>query len=194
MEKRKMFSLFLLLLVGTFLSCGNNDEDQDGSGGDGTEVKSDYTATSQVKTVTLERLDVGFKEAIVVYEDFNRKYALGHGNGCLYLLPYERVSGGWKAMVKLNYSGWIYDNVVASDKIAIKDIGKVSDLSSITAKIKPSDMEYGDEYPVVQPNHGYAISFKTEENEVKYMRAYCTKYTLGEFGQLSTVTIQYQLY
>lgn len=49
-------------------------------------------------------------------------------------------------------------------------------------------------YSTVQPNHGYAAFFTTEENEVKYLRIFIEGYTLDHSGTLESITIQYQLY
>lgn len=49
-------------------------------------------------------------------------------------------------------------------------------------------------YSTVQPNHGYAAFFTTEDGEVKYLRILVTDYSLDESGALETITVQYQLY
>lgn len=38
------------------------------------------------------------------------------------------------------------------------------------------------------------MSFKTEDDEIKHLRVYCSKIKLDENGSIKSVTIQYQLY
>lgn len=195
-KKDLLFFTFLFLLTGLFVSCGDDDDNDDGNGGvppteqGSTEVKTDYTATYQVKTATIEPSYNGdIKKHITIYEDFNTKYSLAYYDGILYLLPYERVNGTFNLKLDSDYGvpngigGW------HSDKVSAKDMGKVSGLSSVTTKLKESVY-----YPKLQPYHGYAMYFTTEDGEVKYLRVYCTGYTSDNYGHLLTITLMYQLY
>lgn len=47
---------------------------------------------------------------------------------------------------------------------------------------------------MAQPQHGYAMCFKTGDNEWKYIRVYIKGYTLDNEEALSSITVQYQLY
>ena len=49
-------------------------------------------------------------------------------------------------------------------------------------------------FPNAQPKHGYAVTFKTENDELKYLRLFVIDYTLTDDGAIATVTVQYQLY
>lgn len=194
---KKIFFVFsfLLLLAGLFVNCSSDDDEGNGKPTkDNTETKSDYTATSKVKTVTIKSYDVNEINEITIYEDFNRKYSLTYFMGYLYLFPYERINGSWSLRMDFRY-GSPDNNLIRSKNIVIKDLGKVNGISAIVEKPKASETDgryYF--YPDLQPYHGYAMSFKTEDDEVKYLRVYFSKYTKDEFGQISSITIQYQLY
>uniref|UniRef100_UPI0027E368D1 hypothetical protein n=1 Tax=Prevotella sp. TaxID=59823 RepID=UPI0027E368D1 len=85
---------------------------------------------------------------------------------------------------------------IMSDNIVIQDMGKMNGISAIVGKNIKSELNGAGRavYPSLQPYHGYAMSFKTEDDEVKYLRVYFSKYTTDEYGQISSITIQYQLY
>lgn len=168
------------------ISCGNDDDDSaigGDAGGENTEIKTDYTATKQVKTVELER------NAISIYVDFNRRYYLAYNWGKLCLLPYKRYNGSWD--MRYDTENFYCYN---SDPITVttSDVGKVSGLSDITYYY-PADHDRAC-YSMIQPSHGYSMSFKTEDDEIKYLRVYCSKIKLDENGSIKSVTIQYQLY
>ena len=80
---------------------------------------------------------------------------------------------------------------LADEYIIINDEGKVSGLSDIT---NYATTQNGNKYPEIQPSHGYAMSFYTEDNEVKHLRAYCSKVNLFNGGDIESIVIQYQLY
>lgn len=196
---KKIFFVFsfLLLLAGLFVNCSSDDDEGNGEPTtDNTETKSDYTATNKVKTVTIKSYDVQERNDITIYEDFNRKYSLTYCIGYLYLFPYERISGVWSCRIDRNYYGYPISNEIKSYNIAIQDMGKMNGISAIVGKnIKSEHNGVGRAiYPNLQPYHGYAMSFKTEDDEVKYLRVYFSKYTTDEYGQISSITIQYQLY
>ena len=195
--KKKLFVFsFLFLLAGLLVSCSSNDDEGNGEPTpDNTETKSDYTATNKVKTVTIESYNPSKGNDITIYEDFNRKYSLAYYIGYLYLLPYERINGSWNLRIDTSY-GMPYNNLIHSSNIAIQDMGKMNGISAIVEKnIKSGNNVAGRAiYPNLQPYHGYAMSFKTEDDEVKYLRVYCSKYTTDEYGQIRSITIQYQLY
>lgn len=166
------------------ISCGDDDDDPaigGDAGGENTEIKTDYTATKQVKTVELEG------KTISIYVDFNRRYELAYTTGKLCLLPYKRNNGSWDSRY---YEYYCYDR----DPITVttSDVGKISGLSDIT-DYYPADHDRAC-YSIIQPSHGYSMSFKTEDDEIKYLRVYCSKIKLDEKGSIKSVTIQYQLY
>lgn len=166
---KKIFFVFsfLLLLAGLFVNCSSDDDEGNGEPTiDNTETKSDYTATNKVKTVTIESYNVQKRNDITIYEDFNRKYSLTYYEGYLYLFPYERINGSWNLRIDNTY-GWPYNNLIRSNNIVIKDMGKMNGISAIVEKPKASGTDGGYAvYPDLQPYHGYAMSFKTEDDEV----------------------------
>ena len=167
------------------ISCGNDDDDSaigGDTGGESTEIKTDYTATKQVKTVELTK-----KNTISIYVDFNRSYYLSYIDGKLCLLPYERYNGYWDVRYNKNYFHYNDHSTVTTS-----DVGKVSGLSDITGYY-PADQDRAC-FSIIQPSHGYSMSFKTENDDIKHLRVYCSKIKLDENGSIKSVTIQYQLY
>lgn len=156
------------------------------------EMTDDYIATTSVKTVIIPYTYGKYEynlAGIKIYEDYNHLYSLAMCNGRICFVHYERDLGRWKSIV--------------SDSHGIKDTGKVASLQEITDKDKGNDSAYEGskyssdwvyKYSTVQPNHGYAAFFTTEEGEVKYLRILITDYTLDDSGALETITVQYQLY
>lgn len=190
--KTKFLSFALAAIsILTFANCGgNDDEESDGSNdnNDGTEITTDYTATSKVKTITLTPWN-GHTFDKGIYEDFNRFYTLAYSSGNLCLIPYFRVSGRWQCQVRTDYYP-ISIKPSFGNCIGIRDMGKLSGLSTITEKCDP----FEGYFPQLQPYHGYAMSFTTEDGEIRYLRVYCKGIKKDEHGELSEVYIQYQLY
>lgn len=189
--KTKFLLFFALLFTmgSVLISCGNDDDDSaigGDTGGENTEIKTDYTATKQVKMVELKR-SYSKIEAISIYVDFNRRYDLAYTDGKLCLLPYQRYNGNWDGRYNVYY---LYNH--ANPTVTTSDVGKVSGLSDIT-NYYPADSN-GACFSIIQPSHGYSMSFKTEDDEIKYLRVYCSKIKLDENGSIKSVTIQYQLY
>lgn len=187
MKKKLLLFFALLFTMGSVLiSCGNDDDDSTiggNTGGENTEIKTDYTATKQIKTV-----DLTDQKEVSIYEDFNRKYSLYYREGMLCLLPYKRSNGTW-------WGDFTYDSFYKKfynyGDVIISDIGKVSGLSDIT---NYPNTNKGDCFSIIQPSHGYVMSFKTEDDEIKHLRAYCSKIKFNEYGSIESVTIKYQLY
>lgn len=195
---RTKFLLFFALLFtmsGLFMSCSSSGEDpitdSGNTGGSNTEIKSDYTATTKVKTVKLTTWRDSPQD-VVIYQDFNRRYKLAYSLGRFYLLPYTRVNGSWSNCFEKDSWNWLYSSLdLAYKYIIINDEGKVSGLSDIT---NYATTQNSNKYPEIQPSHGYAMSFYTEDNEVKHLRAYCSKVNLLNGGDIESIVIQYQLY
>lgn len=190
-----LFFAFLFTMSGLFMSCSSSGEDpitdSGNTGGSNTEIKSDYTATTKVKTVKLTTWCYSPKD-VVIYQDFNRRYELAYSLGRFYLLPYTRVNGSWSNCFGKDSWNWLYSSLDPAYKyIIINDEGKVSGLSDIP---NYATTQNGNKYPEIQPSHGYAMSFYTEDNEVKHLRAYCSKINLINGGTIESIVIQYQLY
>lgn len=199
MKIKSLFFLLPMFVVSLCLvSCGEEDDDQLKPDNTGTaQMTDDYIATTSVKKVTITTADaknwydlVGVK----MYEDYNHLYSLSISHGSIQLIHYRRSSGAWQSSLTYSYG----DDV---DAHGISDRGKVSSIEEVTSKFKDNDYtrDYWREslvyrYSTVQPNHGYAAFFTTEENEVKYLRIFIEGYTLDYSGALESITIQYQLY
>lgn len=182
MKTKWFWNLLMMLIVAlSMASCGSDDDekkDDDGEGG--TTVTTEYTATTEVKEVKLRALQY-IEPYCAIYADFNRKYTLDLSGGRLYLSIYLRQNGKWEY-----YRG--YDSNYYA---GIKDLGKQSNIMAVTEKIIDGIYAYSE---VAQPQHGYAMRFKTENEEWKYLRVYIRGYTLDDKEALSSITVQYQLY
>ena len=79
MKPKNIFSIFIIMMSICLFSCSKNDDGNGGGNGDGTEVKNGYTATADIKTVTLatqpNREDVNGENEIIIYEDYNNRYS-----------------------------------------------------------------------------------------------------------------------
>lgn len=207
MNTKKIWMMLVIALVSLCTaSCGGDDDDDyspnNGSGnGKSTEVPTDYTATTAVKTIKLVRSpkenDVTFdvsEYSIIIYEDFNTKYALLLYMGKLSIAQFIRNNGKWE-------SSWWVLQYGYHDKAGITNVGKVESIDKIKNKdvelgansflSSTSDTLYGE---VAQPNCGYTAYFITENEEKKHLRCYIDGYNLDNNGDLTSISIQYQLF
>ena len=192
--KNLLFLVPMLIMSLCLFSCGDDDDNDlnnGGSNGDNTEIKGDYIATTSVKTATLISSEVYGNPVtgIRIYEDFNNLYTLVLSGGNICFAHYPRYNGDWN------------NKYAIKGKNGIKDIGKVTSLQDVEIKNKEKENDnyykdyYGGHcYSQVQPSHGYAAYFTTENDEIKYMRIFVKDYKLDDEGSLASITIQYQLY
>ena len=196
MKTNKFWSLLMMLVMAlSMVSCGSDDDEKkDDDGEDGTTVTTEYTATTEVKKAKLNNINVGEEVSLrnpicVIYADFNYKYALTLYRGYLRLEPLFRRSGRWwNDTQDISYRS--YGDISFQSLGAIKDLGKLVGIATITEK----NLEGRTIAAVAQPQHGYAMKFKTENDEWKYLRVYIKGYTLDDKEALSSITVQYQLY
>lgn len=170
--------LIMLVMALSMVSCGSDDDEKkDDDGGEGgTTITTEYTATTEVKEVKLKALAAWDNPYCTIYEDFNYKHILVLSNGLISLYSYRRENGSWKRSVYYAH---------------VKDLGKMDGIKDITERNESYDDSLTNS---AQPEHGYAMNFKTENNEWKYLRVYIKGYTLDKVGALSSITVQYQLY
>lgn len=169
------------------ISCGGDDDEDvtPDNNGNTTEVTTDYTVTTTIKTVTLlSNLRIDF------YQDYNNRYSIILYDGTIRVVHECRSGEGWTSKL----SGDVINNC------GIEAVGKVSNLTDIVSKDVAGGSGFYELYGYnaykapFQPNYGYSIMFTTEEAEQKYMRVYAINYALDYEGVLQSVTIQYQLY
>lgn len=186
--KKDLWSMLPAILIISasiaFTACNNNVDDNDISG-NGTEIKGDYTATTNVKTVTL-KMGYHQEKGTTIYKDFNYRYDLKLASGDMMLMPFYRKDGAWEISFGVYYQSYGYYN------INIKDIGKISSIFDINEKIGGFGID-SREVPSAQPGHGYAACFLTEDG-TQYLRLYISNYTLDSKDALESITVQYQLY
>lgn len=189
MKTNKFWSLWVMLFMAlAMFSCGSDDDEKNGDDGEG--VTTQYTATTEVKEVKLPQTASNMNLPCVVYKDFSYKYALRLLDGAFRFEPYCRVEGSWS--LEYEYGGGYHDNK-SRGSAGMASLGKVNGIADITEK---NDNELGQKFiaSVVQPQYGYAMRFKTENDEWKYLRVYIKGYTLDDKEALSSITVQYQLY
>lgn len=185
MKIHKFWMLAAMMAVSLVtISCEDDDDPKDENGEENNEtvINPEYIATSTVKEAKLTELNDWYSAYCVVYVDFNYKYVLNLRSGSLVLESFYRKYGAWHR----DY----YDPYTGYELAGSKDLGKVNTIADITEKI-----ENGNTVDLMaQPQHGYAMRFKTENNEWKYLRVYIKGYTLDASEALSSITVQYQLY
>lgn len=172
--------LMMLVMALSMVGCGSDDDekkDDEGGGEGGTTVTTQYTATTEVKEIKLTRTTTFPTSNYTIYMDFMHKYALDLHDGLLYLTPFYRKNGSWE----YTYNRFTY----------IRDIGKLNAITDITEKV---ELQFDTVNITAKPQHGYAMAFKTENDEWKYLRVYIKGYTLDDKEALSSITVQYQLY
>lgn len=171
------------------ISCGGDDDEDvtPDNNGNTTEVTTDYTVTTTIKTVTLYI----YNNSVVFYQDYNNRYSIILIGGTIQVCHSCRSGEGWTSKL----SGDVINNC------GIEAVGKVSNLTDIVSKDVAGGSGVRNGYggncwyeAPFQPNYGYSIMFTTEEAEQKYMRVYAINYALDYEGVLQSVTIQYQLY
>lgn len=174
-------------------ACGSDDDNNDANdnndisnSNNDTEIKGDYTATGDIKTVTLKDYRINGEGEVTIYEDFNNKYNLAATFGQMRLSPYVRKNGEWRSCIQGQYYGTYYYN------IGIKDLGEMGSLSDVSEKVEVDRIPVNG-HPAAQPGHGYAASFLAKDG-TQYLRLYISGYKLDDEGTLENITVQYQLY
>lgn len=210
-----MTTMMVAMLSVGFVSCGDDEEDNITQNppkienNNSNEETKDYTATTAVKTVTLKNgyfsgtsiydpTSITITNDIIIYTDFNYQYSLLMSGGKIHLCVYHRENGSWRAYHdSYNLSITLVNGQSGWHLTEIEDIGKVSSINDIVYKTTPPrylDINNHGKPQVIQPNHGYAMAFITEEKVILYLRVYIQGYTLDTDGSLKEITIQYQLY
>lgn len=192
----------MTFMTTVFIACSDKDSPPEGSNNNyGTEVTGDYTATTSVKTVTLEHEVISSSSnyytsrSKIIYEDFNCSYDLLYSkNFGIIITPYERLQGIWKCMMSLDKGMQLYSKG-SKCYIILQSIGKINNLSDITLKniaVEPGSRSHCN--AEIQPQFGYAGYFLTENGEKKYIRLHVKDYELNNTGALISITVEYQLY
>lgn len=202
-----MTTMMVAMLSVGFVSCGDDEEDNITQNppkienNNSNEETKDYTATTTVKTATLKNGYISTYDItndIIIYTDFNYQYSLLMGGGKIHLCVYHRENGSWRAYDdSYNLSITLVNGQSGWHLTEIEDIGKVSSINDIVYKTTPPrylDINNHGKAQIIQPNHGYAMAFITEEKVILYLRVYIQGYTLDTNGSLKEITIQYQLY
>ena len=72
--------------------------------------------------------------------------------------------------------------------LIMEDIGKVKNIGGYK-EIRTLVDNIICPFSNAQPKHGYAVTFKTENDELKYLRLFVIDYTLTDDGAIATVTV-----
>ena len=162
------------LIFSVACNKGSNEESQDG---DTAGESSDWTATAQVKTRTIELQN---SPEGVLYQDFTFQYKLSypfHGTKPV-LYPFKRKGSSFSTETwaeEYGFGGWGWINY---EHAGIVTLGPVAGLSSITSKeINVSGKMNGNKYQAdprfstysvnyygedFVPNSGYYLSFASD--------------------------------
>lgn len=199
---KKLLMYLLLLLPLAMASCGGDDKDEPNIGDNtsNTSESTDYLASSQVKTLTIE-----LGKEYMIFKDFYYKHKICLNSASLEINTYHGGGNGWTLDNGSSYVGiWLgYSgitllsemsgiNEITNYKIVYGDYGQ----GSYIAHFFHSETKRNC-YPYVQfkPNYGYEVAFRTgAENNIQHMKLYPTSYKLNNNDQLVSVTIQYQLF
>lgn len=183
--------LMMLVMALSMVGCGSDDDEKKDDEG-GTTVTTEYTATMEVKEIKLHQVAGNMDLPCVIYKDFSHKYAFHLDDGAFRFEPYCREGGKWS--LEYEYGGG-YHNSYSRGSAGMISLGKVNGIADITEKLIVNDNVSGKTIALpVQPQCGYAVRFKTENDEWKYLRVYIKGYTLDDKEALSSITVQYQLY
>lgn len=201
--------MLAISLTGLFMgSCGGGDDDHeystDSSNTDSETGNTASIATDYIKTVTLKPIsrdkwqnNAVSTEECLIYKDFYYKHSLFVSND----LYTNAIAIGVKSYLGQG-SGWTYKG----DCAVIKDYGQVSSIEDIKTKSSfkydydrysfSDGTSYGYHYHnAFRPGHGYEVAFYIGSiSELKWLRIFPVKYTLNDNDELTSLTIQYQLY
>lgn len=182
--------LILCILAYGLLACtpaANNDSTD-------TEVVSDWTATTEVKTKTVEM------DALphIIYQDFTFRYDFAFTSGPI-LAPCKRSGNEFS---KKEWYSAVFSVESKYEKAGVVSLGPVNGLSSITSKdtnVQGQKCHWGDGYLSYYgenfvPHSGYYMYYLKESGDLAFVRLYVSDYTLDSEGTVTSVTIQYQLY
>ena len=118
---------------------------------------------------------------------------MGKLNGCSEInsffwkaSEYEVYYLGSRGYRYIGYNGYSYEDGHTLDFLRSQSIGK------IYGNFNHSKYTY---FGITAlPNHGYAIAFNTFEDGVKFMRVYEKGYTQQNDGEVTDITVEYQLF
>lgn len=178
----------------------NQDEDkiEEASG-------SDWTATKEVKT---KIITVGSNNdnGGILYQDFTFRYDLSFYMSPE-IWPYKRSGSGFSNGAWADWALKGY-GIVVGKHAGVVSLGPVSSITDITQK-ETKDYAGGRGTKEFQsphwekayfigdnfvPNSGYYMYYRKENDELAFIRLFVSSYTADKNGQITSVTIQYQLY
>ena len=219
-----MFVIMIGSAVALSSCGDDDDDNIGGSGSSSGSGKITVAlATNNVQTIKLHKTENWrTEEQLIFYKDYKYKYGLCLFGNFLAVVPYALNSSGnmeygnaisngaivgivdmgklngcseinsffWKASEYevyylgsrgyryIGYNGYSYEDGHTLDFLRSHYIGNLGSIYGITAL----------------PNHGYAIAFNTYEDGVKFMRVYEKGYTQQNDGEVTDITVEYQLF
>lgn len=170
----------------------------------------DWTATEDMKTVILAA-----DEKVLIYTDYSRRFFLQNFmNNPAIMAEIRENSQNWT-------NDWLH--ITAEDKVqfGIYSVGTVAKLTDISTKPNyeitkwKTDSYYKKRYPsqgtyissegaahgtgttrysLFKPKNGYVACYTTEEGVMKYIRIFAAGYGTNDNDDVTTITLQYQLF
>ena len=205
---KKLLLFMLLLLPLAIASCGGDDNDEpdinggDNGNGNNASESTEYIASTQVKTLTIEK-----GKEYMIFKDFyyKHKICLNPTSAEIVINTYHGGGNGWTLDNGYNYVGtWVGPsgitllgemsgiNEITNYKIVYGDYGQGLYTAHFYNSETKRDCPY---YVAFKPNYGYEVAFMIgAEKEIKHMKLYPTSYKLNNEDQLTSITIQYQLF
>lgn len=200
---KKYLFIFLMLLPLAIASCGGDDKDEPNNGennGSNNSESTEYLASSQVKTLTIE-----LGKEYMIFKDFYYKHKICLNTARLEINTYHGGGNGWTLYNGTNYVGiWVGPsgitllgemsgiNEITNYKIVYGDYGQGAYTAHFFNSETKRDCPF---YAQFKPNYGYEVAFMTgAEKNIQHMKLYPTSYKLNSNDQLVSVTIQYQLF
>lgn len=191
-----LLAMILFAVAFSLSGCSKDDPSGDEDEGDGTEIETNTTATTEVKEMVIKQsgdinwstdyLDLdGFNKYFKcywIYEDFNYTYCFILRGNELWFAPLTRSGVSFRSAFekgKSYISGFELDD-------------KVDGILSIIEKLQLNRNYVV--YQDVQPYKGYKGVFKTYDKGDKNIRVFIKGYKLDKDSKLESIAIQYQLY
>lgn len=213
MKTIRLSCVLALVALFSFVSCSDPNSEYTTLGTEGPVTPADnpdkdWTATEDMKTVILAA-----GEKVLIYTDYSRRF----------ILQTLMNNPAIMAEIRENSQNWANDwlHITAEDKVqfGIYSVGTVAKLTDISTKPNYeitkwiTDSYYQKRYPsqgtyissegaahgtirysLFKPKNGYVACYTTEEGVMKYIRIFAAGYGTNDNDDVTTITLQYQLF
>lgn len=193
--KKILFAIYCMACALALSGC-SSDDDSGNEPGQNPGNNTDYIATTNVKRLKFTNSSEN-SQYYLIYEDYNRRYALQMSFGDIRLYSYIRKDGSYTNDTTIDKSiGGIkmflnianLQELTETDKVAAKQGCRYHNYTQSATVLD----HYS--YTDFTPGCGYIAWFVTETGEELFVRIRTTGYTLASDGSLESVSIEYQLF